>query len=205
MGAVTTAGRQDRPATADNWAFPPPDGWTVDQVADLWLPFAWELVDGLIAPRGLMVPWHNLVRQGIHRHLADVAPRTLAVLSREWVPVDERNVAAPDVIVVDRSGLDLMEDAEIPARNAVLMVEVVAPCSRQDDRVRKPALYASAGVKNYWCVERGEDGMPEVHEFWLRKETGQYVSAFDRPVHTGKLETDRPFPVVIDLASLVEL
>ncbi|MBC2877339.1 Uma2 family endonuclease [Streptomyces sp. TYQ1024] len=185
--------------------FPPWEGWTVEQVADLELSFDWELVDGNVAARRCTDLWHNHIRQGIYGHLADAAPRPYKVLSGQWTVVDETNVAVPDIVVFDATGFDVLGDEDIRARESILMIEVVSPGTRQDDRVRKPALYASAGVKNYWRVERVEDGLPEVHEFWLHKETGQYVSAPDRPVHTGKLETDRPFPVVIDLASLVEL
>ncbi|MFI0740192.1 Uma2 family endonuclease [Streptomyces sp. NPDC021100] len=210
MGAVMIAERLEQAAepdkaTPENWMFPPENGWTVDQVKDLELPFDWELVDGVIVVRGRTVWWHNRVRGRIARCLEDASQAPYLVESEQCVFIDSNNPPVPDIVVFDKTGLNLFEARYIPVEKAVLMVEVVFPGSRQDDRVRKPALYASAGVKNYWRVERGEDGLPEVHEFWLHKETGQYVSAPDRPVHTGKLETDRPFPVVIDLAGLVEL
>lgn len=190
-------------ATPENWMFPPAEGWTVDQVEDLELPFDWELVDGVVVVRGRTVLWHNHVRSRIERRLAECLQEPYDVVAEQCVLIDKYNPPVPDVVVYDKRGIDLFEAKYIPVEKAVLVVEVVSPGSRQDDRVRKPAMYAAAGVKNYWRVERGEDGLPEVHEFWLHSETGQYISAFDRPVHTRKLETDRPFSVVIDLASLV--
>ncbi|MER5782394.1 Uma2 family endonuclease [Streptomyces mobaraensis] len=210
MGAVMIAERLEQAAepdkaTPENWMFPPENGWTVDQVEDLELPFDWELVDGVIVVRGRPSAWHNVVRSNIKQQLKGCVTGHYAALDEQCVLIDEQNPPVPDVVVFDKRGWDVFQAKHLPVEKAILVVEVVSPGSRQDDRVRKPALYASAGVKNYWRVERGEDGLPEVHEFWLHKETGQYVSAPDRPVHTGKLETDRPFPVVIDLASLVEL
>ncbi|WP_242705007.1 MULTISPECIES: Uma2 family endonuclease [Streptomyces] len=204
MGAAMIAERLEK-ATPENWMFPPEEGWTVDQVEDLELPFDWELVDGVIAVRGRTVPWHNFVRAGIERRLAECLCEPCAVLSEQCVLIDEKNPPVPDIVVFDKRDFDLFQAKYIPVEKAVLLVEVVSTGSRYDDRVRKPEMYAAAGVKNYWRVERGENGIPEVHEFWLHSETGEYISAPDRPVYLGKLETDRPFPVTIDLASLVEL
>lgn len=192
-------------ATPENWMFPPEEGWTVDQVEDLELPFDWELVDGVIVVRGRTVLWHNHVRSEIELHLKGARCAPFAVASEQCVLIDKYNPPVPDIVVYDKTGLDLFHAKYIPVEKAVLLVEVVSTGSRHDDRVRKPEMYAAAGVKNYWRVERGENGIPEVHEYWLHSETGEYISAPDRPVHVGKLETDRPFPVTIDLASLVEL
>lgn len=192
-------------ATPENWMFPPEKGWTVDLVEDLELPVDWELVDGMIVVRGRPVLWHNMMRAGIERRLNDCLQEPYAVLSEQCVLIDKYNPPVPDVVVFDKRGIDIMEAKHILVEKVVLMVEVVSPGSQQDDRVRKPALYASAGVPCYWRVERGEDGLPQVHEYWLNTDTGVYIPRPVRPCHTSKLETDQPFPVTIDLGSLVEL
>ncbi|MFD7922903.1 Uma2 family endonuclease [Streptomyces sp. NPDC059740] len=197
----------DRPAkpTADTWMFPPPGaGWTVDQVRGLELPTDWELVDGVVVVKGMAVLWHNKVRDGVLRSLAESGGASpYSVVSEQCVLVDSHNVAKPDVIVYDERGLDVLELDCVPASAVALVVEVVSPGSMQDDRHRKPALFAAAGVPYYWRVERGEDDLPVVHEFWRHHDTGEYVSAPERPRHTGKLETDRPFPVVMELPPLL--
>ncbi|MGW1200877.1 Uma2 family endonuclease [Streptomyces sp. NPDC002536] len=202
MGAVMIAERLDK-ATPENWMFPPAEGWTADQVEDLELPVDWELVDGEIVVRGRTVPWHNHVRRKIERCLEDALREPHGVLSEQCVLVDIQNAPVPDIVVFDERDFDLFKAKYVPVEKAVLIVEVVSRGSRQDDRVRKPAMYAAAGVKYYWRVERGEDGLPEVHEYWLHRETGQYISAPECPRHVGKLETDRPFPITIDLEGLV--
>ncbi|GAA0493446.1 Uma2 family endonuclease [Streptomyces olivaceiscleroticus] len=190
-------------ATPETWMFPPEEGWTVDQVKDLELPFDWELVDGVVVPRGMAVVWHNGVRSQIERHLRDARREPYAVASEQCVLVDDQNPPIPDVIVFDTRKLDFFELECVPVENLALAVEVVSPGSRQADRVRKPAMYAAAGVPYYWRVERGKDNLPEIHEYWLHTERGEYIPAPEHPVHVGKLETDWPFPITIDLATLV--
>ncbi|MEV4433683.1 Uma2 family endonuclease [Streptomyces sp. NPDC049555] len=211
MGAVMIAERLENAAeepvkaTPENWMFPPVQGWTAAQVEDLELPFDWELVDGVIVVRGRTTVWHNMVRAGIEAALRSCAQAPYVTLSEQCVLIDEQNPPVPDVVVFDKQGVDVLEAKHIPVEKAVLVVEVVSPGSRQEDRVRKPAMYAAAGVQFYWRVEQGEGGLPEVHEFWLPVEQQTYIPAPLHPVHREKLETEAPFPIAIDLAGLVEL
>jgi len=119
--------------------------------------------------------------------------------------VDEDNVPKPDVVVYDKRDLDVFTAECVPIEKVALVVEVVSPGSRQDDRVRKPAMFAAAKVPYYWRVERGDDGLPVVHELWLHHDLGMYVPAPEHPCHIGKLATDLPFPVTIDLHSVLQL
>ena len=191
-------------ATPDTWMYPPPEGWTYEQVKDLELPFAWELVDGAIVVRGMTPMWHNLVRDKLCHRLESARQEPYAVASEQCVLVDENNPPKPDVIVYDKRDLDVFSMECVPVEKVALVVEVVSPGSRQDDRIRKPGMFAEAGVPYFWRVERGEDGMPEVHELWFHHDMGMYVPAPSRPIHTGTLKTDLPFPVEVELAGLVE-
>jgi hypothetical protein len=83
-----------------------------------------------------------------------------------------------------------------------LMVEVVSHGTRTNDRFRKPGQYAEKKIPSYWRVERGDDGLPVVHEFRLDEAHGVYRPA---AVHEGILRTDLPYPVEIDLKQVVEL
>ncbi|GAA1909626.1 hypothetical protein GCM10009837_37440 [Streptomyces durmitorensis] len=114
-------------------------------------------------------------------------------------------VPKSDVIVFDKTGLDIATLDRIPAEKVVLAVEVVSPGSRKDDRFLKPGMYAEAGIAYYWRVERGDEIAPVVHEFWRHHESGVFVPSPERPVHTGKLTTEVPFPIDIDLRSLIEV
>jgi Uma2 family endonuclease len=203
MGAVMTAERPVK-ATPDTWMYPPPEGWTYEQVRDLELPFEWELVDGAIVVRGMTPLWHNLVRDELYHRLRIAKQEPYAVASEQCVLVDEYNPPKPDIIVYDKRDLDIFSLECIPVAKVALVVEVVSPGSRQDDRIRKPGRFAEARVPYYWRVERGQDDVPVVHELWFHHDLAMYAPAPRNPIHTGKLETDVPFPVEIDLASLVE-
>jgi len=199
-----TADRQEQ-ATPGTWMYPPEDGWTFDQVKDLDLPFDWQLVDGNIVVRGMTALWHDLVRDGVYDRLKGARCEPFAVGVERCLLVDEDNVPKPDVVVYDKRDLDVFTAECVPIEKVALVVEVVSPGSRQDDRVRKPAMFAAAKVPYYWRVERGDDGLPVVHELWLHHDLGMYVPAPEHPCHIGKLATDLPFPVTIDLHSVLQL
>ncbi|WP_030548157.1 Uma2 family endonuclease [Streptomyces albus] len=204
MAGATAGGRQ-RQATPDTWMFPPEEGWTSDRVKDLELPFDWQLVDGRIVTRGMTALWHDGVRDGMYDRLKSARREPFAVNVERCVLVDKYNVTTTDIAVYDKRDLDLFTAEYLPVAKVALVVEVVSPLSRQEDRVRKPAMFAEAKVPYYWRVERGDDGLPVVHELWLHRDLGTYVPAPAHPSHSGKLDTELPFPVTIDLHSLVEL
>ncbi|MGI5458799.1 Uma2 family endonuclease [Streptomyces sp. CA-249302] len=202
MGAVMTTPQQGR-ATEDTWMFAPADGWTFDQVKDLELPFDWELVDGRIVVRGQTKFWHNQVRDDILGGLKAARTEPYKVVAEQCVMVDDQNTPKPDVIVFDPRKLDFFELECVPVGRVSLVVEVVSPGSRQDDRVRKPALFAAHKVPYYWRVELDRDQKLAVHEYWLNADTLAYFPAPSHPVHHDKLVTELPFPVDIDLTALV--
>jgi Uma2 family endonuclease len=190
-------------ATEETWMFPPADGWTFDQVKDLELPFDWELVDGRIVVRGQTKLWHNQVRDGVLDGLRAARTEPYKVVAEQCVMVDEQNTPKPDVIVFDPRQLNFFEVECVPVQKVTLVVEVVSPGSRQDDRVRKPALFGVNKVPFYWRVELGRDQKLAVHEYWLNADTHSYIPAPMHPVHHDKLVTELPFPVEIDLDALL--
>lgn len=192
-------------ATPEDWMYPPEKGWTYDQVKGLDLPFDWELVDGNLVVRGATKWWHDQVRDELYYRLRSAKRPPFAVNSERWTQLDEHNVPKPDVVVFDRTGLDIRTLECTPVASVVFAVEVVSPGSRAQDRFLKPGMYAEAGIDYYWRVERGEGDIPVVHEFWRHHETGVYAPSPERPTHTGKLVTALPFPVEIDLSGLIEV
>ncbi|MFI2237880.1 Uma2 family endonuclease [Streptomyces chrestomyceticus] len=207
MGTAMAAGAErerGRRATPGNWMHRPPGGWTYDQVKDAELPFDWELLDGNIAVRGMAVWWHNRVRNQLYYQLQSARRAPFAVDCEQCVVIDDHNAPKPEMMVFDQTGLDVRTVEQIPVEKAVLAVEVVSAGSRLADRFAKPFLYAEAGIASYWRVERDENDLPVVHEFWLHHESGVYAPSPERPLHTGKLVTSVPFPVDIDLQELIE-
>ncbi|MGA4841297.1 Uma2 family endonuclease [Streptomyces sp. G45] len=170
MTAEAGAERQAR-GGIENWMCPPLDGWTWEEVQELDAPFDWDLVDGAVVVRGAARVWHQLVRDQMRFELGLPGRAPYAVNGGQWVALDERNVLRPDVIAFDSTGLDVTALTAVPAANVVLAVEIVSPGSRNSDYFLKPGMYAEAGIASYWRVERGEDSVPVVHEFWRHHET----------------------------------
>ncbi|KOG56201.1 hypothetical protein ADK76_20315 [Streptomyces griseoflavus] len=191
-------------ATPQTWMHRPTDGWTYNQVKELELPFDWELIDGTVVPRGVHLGWHDLVRDNLFFSLRSAQAEPFGVGVARWAVFDGLNIPKPDFIVYDTRGLKGRSLDFPPVENIVLAVEVVSPTARLDDRYGKHGLYAQAVIPSYWRVERDENDLPVVHEFWLHHETGVYAPSPERPVHTGKLVTSVPFPVDIDLRDLTE-
>ncbi|MFF1704057.1 Uma2 family endonuclease [Streptomyces sp. NPDC058252] len=204
MAAEAHTGEQALRATSENWMYPPEEGWTWDQVKELDVPFDWDLVDGNIVVRGVTTWWHDRVRNELYFRLRSAQRPPYGTDVERWTQFDDHNVPRPDIVVYDKTEVDIRTMDCTPVASVVLAIEIVSPGSRTDDRFRKPGMYAEAGIAHYWRVERGEDDVPEVHQFWLDEDSGVLIPRPDRPVHAGKLTTVVPFPVDIDLGSLIE-
>jgi Uma2 family endonuclease len=70
----------------------------------------------------------------------------------------------PDLMVLRRSVSG--GTVWIEPEDTLLVVEVVSPSTRSEDRLRKPAEYAGAGIQHYWRIER-DNGPATVHMFEL--------------------------------------
>ncbi|MFJ4191256.1 Uma2 family endonuclease [Kitasatospora sp. NPDC089509] len=176
--------------------------WTYEQAKNLDLPFDWDLVDGVIVVRGQTNQWHDQVRDELYSALRAVRVPPYAANVERCVLLDKDNTTKPDVVVFDKTGLDVFELECVPPEAVVLAVEVVSHGTRVNDRFRKPGQYAEKKIPYYWRVERGIDNLPIVHEFHRDEEKGVYLPVEQ---HEGVLRTSVPYPVEIDLAAVVEL
>ncbi|GAA3037967.1 Uma2 family endonuclease [Kitasatospora albolonga] len=185
-----------------DWMNPPSQGWTYEQAKNLDLPFEWDLVDGVIVVRGQTNQWHDQVRDQLFLALASARVAPYAANVERCVLLDPDNTTKPDVVVFDKTGIDVFELECLPPSAVVLMVEVVSPGTRANDRFRKPGQYADRGIPSYWRVERGDDDLPVVHEFRRDETQGVYLPV---TVHEGLLRTELPFSIEVDLKQVVEL
>ncbi len=112
------------------------------------------------------------------RHCAFVDALTYRLVTalgeRAWVRVQgtvwlfSDTMPEPDLAVFRRSGRDYREAHPTP-RDMLLLIEV-ADSSLAYDRGRKAALYAEAGIPDYWVV----DAEAEAVEIYREAETGRY-------------------------------
>lgn len=111
----------------------------------------WELIDGIpylmSSPRTL----HQEVIGAFYMGMAAALRKRpcRVYLSPLDVKLSDWDVVQPDLLVVcDRSRV-LTTHIDGPP---TLVVEVLSPSTQRHDRIRKLALYARAGVKEYWIV-----------------------------------------------------
>lgn len=70
------------------------------------------------------------------------------------VRLSEYNVVVPDLVFVARDRLAIIGSKAIEGAPD-LVVEILSPSTARQDRVRKLALYATHGVREYWLVDLG--------------------------------------------------
>lgn len=176
---------------------PPPTGWTVADLESL--PdngLRYELVDGVLRVMASATFRHNHAQRRLANVLEDAAPDGFVVGETVGVELAPDQRPVPDVVVVRDADLD-DGSFSLPVALVEIVVEVVPPSSRADDRFRKPAQYAQAGIPVYLRVELDplhvvayEIGADGLYEETARAEPGQ------------RLRLERPFPVAFDPAEL---
>lgn len=132
---------------------PPPQGWTIEDVDRLpETGLHYELVDGV--PRVMSPPRirHQYALHRLHLELDAAAPPGLLVVEGVGLVLAPDQRPIPDLVVLHGADPD-SELYNIPAVQVLLVAEVVSRSTRSDDRFRKPAQYAQAGIPVYLRVE----------------------------------------------------
>lgn len=176
---------------------PAPEGWTIADIDAL--PengLRYELVDGV--PRVMNPPRKR--HQQVARRLADAleaaSPDDVEIVEAVGVVLAEDNRPIPDVLALVAGQDD--EERNFPDAGVLLVAEVVSRSSRSDDRFRKPAQYAQAGIGVYLRVELDP---PHVVAYAIEPD-GLYVET--GRAEPGELLTlTEPFAFSIDPAALL--
>jgi Uma2 family endonuclease len=156
-----------------------------------------EIVDGRIVVSPSATPIHNQIAWKLAYLLSEAAPPPWRVttdvdLRISEVPLTNRR---PDVLVYQGDPREL----PVLPPNALLAVEIMSQNSISTDRLDKPAEYASAQIPHFWRLELEGD---ELIAFTYTCDPA--TKTYGEPdVHKLTLKTARPFPIEIDLASLL--
>lgn len=176
------------------WLIPPSRGFRAEDLDTLPnLPPHTELIDGSLV---LVSP-----QKGFHSTMLDLltirmrpAPSQYCVRREMTVRLGPRQRPEPDMLVVDSTAVD-EEQTAFPPEAVLLVVEVVSPESMERDRVRKPLLYAQAGIPHFWRIEKNDSG-PVVYVYELDTAGPCYGLT---GIHHARLKTETPYPMDIDL------
>ncbi|MCC4317431.1 Uma2 family endonuclease [Streptomyces malaysiensis] len=186
------------------WAFPPPGGFTaddLDRIPDL--PPHTELIDGSLVFVSPQRSFHSLAMYLLEKGLRASVPESLRVCRDMTIALDKRNRPEPDISILRAEAVSAEADETgYDAADAVLAVEVVSPESEDRDRKRKPQLYAEAGIRYFWLVEKEQGRRPVVHVFELDPVTRAYVPT---GIYRDRLKVSVPFTIDIDLTEIDHL
>ena len=105
-------------------------------------------------------------------------------------------VRAPDLVMVRA---DAAEN-RVVAGDVLLAVEIISPGSRKIDTHMKHFEYAEAGIPHYWVVDL-DPPAPSITVYGLGAPDDGYVES---QTATGELIVQAPFPMRIDIRSLVD-
>jgi Uma2 family endonuclease len=67
------------------------------------------------------------------------------------VRFDDDNVEQPDIVFIAVTRYDILEEGYINGAPDIV-VEIISPANKKQEREKKHALYERAGVKEYWTV-----------------------------------------------------
>jgi len=175
-----------------------PGPWTFDDLAGAADDGRrYEVVDGALLVSPMETGFNEEVGLRLFRQLDRQAPSGWQAVLQSGIRLG-RDGRVPDVGLV-RSVLPVgRRQVGRPAEHYALVVEVVSPSSRKQDRFFKPLEYAAAGVPAFWRVETEPELYVVVHELV----EGAYAV---RQEVRGVEAVQVPFPLVLDVPALKPL
>lgn len=187
-------------ALSIDWLYPPPGGWTLQDIERLPEGSRVEVIDGALIVNPRPLPIHQRIARRLAALLEPQLPPEWEVELEVDVMLnaDPLDYMAPDLVVFS-AAFDVTT-RPIPGPDVLLVVEVVSKGSRRKDRNLKPAVYAEAGIPHFWRIEGQPVGesVTTAHLFSDPTRGGYRTET----THQGTLIETEPFPIEIDLDSL---
>jgi Uma2 family endonuclease len=119
-----------------------------------------ELLEGVIVAMPPQSAPHAGYTALIARRLGEFVGPRAAVRSQSSLPVGRLSVPEPDVALVPGSELDYLDRHPM---TALLIIEV-AITSLPQDRLTKAAIYAAAGIPEYWILNLRDHALEILRE-----------------------------------------
>jgi Uma2 family endonuclease len=116
----------------------------------------YELIEGSIVVSPPPLPIHQWVQSLLAETLNQQLPRPLRAVEGVGVRCG-RQLLIPDLLIASRAAFTSAA-RDIAAADVLAVAEIMSPGSRRDDRIRKPAIYAEAGIPAYLRIETPSDG-----------------------------------------------
>lgn len=156
-----------------------------------------EIIEGIVTVAPPPSNVHNDIAELLQYELYQVIPRRWGIYQTLGTAVPSRDgLYVPDLAVVPREVLRAEGPNYVPAAAAELIVEVTSKSNASNDRIKKAAGYAQAGVPLYLLIDRWAPGGPTIT---LYGEPKGDVYRVLRAVKFGDpVELPEPFGATID-------
>ena len=149
-----------------------------------------ELLDGLLIAREPQGERHTIVLALVRAAIERAFGRGYWVREEKPVALDDLSAPEPDLVVVRGQPRDYLGRGH--PSHPLLTVEV-AVTSLALDRVRKGALYARAGIEDYWVVNLKADVL-EIYREPVRTPDGEWKYDSPRLLKRGAVVTPLAAP-----------
>jgi Uma2 family endonuclease len=113
-----------------------------------------ELIDGELILTPSPMPWHQEIAVRLLEMIRPQLDESHMAFTDLDVRLDDTKVLRPDLIIATRDAF--LEERVHEVSDVRLVIELVSPGSRFNDRRLKPILYKEAGLE-FWRMERNDD------------------------------------------------
>ncbi|KRC95731.1 MULTISPECIES: Uma2 family endonuclease [unclassified Streptomyces] len=158
-----------------------------------------EIIEGIVTVAPPPSNAHNDIADQVQRELYRVIPREWGIYQSLGTAVPSRvGLYIPDIAVAPKEVLRTEAGNCVPASEAELIVEITSKANASNDRIRKAAGYAQAGVPLYLLIDSWAPGGPTVTLY------GEPQGDVYRVLRAGKfgdtVELPEPFGLKLDTA-----
>lgn len=139
-----------QPPAAGPFPWRPP--FTVDLLFELPdSDVRYEVLEGQLVVSPAPEPRHNLAADRLRTLTSSLLPRDVEAITNTAIRMPNGDGPIPDLLITTADPEETPRG--IPAEFVHTVIEVVSPTNASDDRAKKPAMYAAAGIPCYWRVE----------------------------------------------------
>lgn len=156
-----------------------------------------EIIEGIVTVAPPPSNAHNDIADLVQRELYQVISRQWGIYQTLGTAVPSRDgLYIPDLAVAPKAVLRAEEGNYIPAAAAELVVEITSKSNASNDRIKKAAGYAQAGVPLYLLIDHWAPGGPTITLY------GEPHGDVYRVLRAGKfgdqIELPEPFGLSLD-------
>ncbi|MGW7254187.1 Uma2 family endonuclease [Streptomyces sp. NPDC054834] len=157
-----------------------------------------EIIEGLVTVAPPPSNDHNDIADLVQRSLYAVIPKNWGIYQTLGTAVPSRGgLYIPDIAVAPREVLRAQKSSYISAAAAELVVEITSKSNANNDRIKKAAGYAQAGVPLYLLIDNWAPGGPTITLY------GEPQGQVYRVLRAGKFGVTiflpKPFELELDL------